>query len=98
MRRKSWVFALAVVVVFGGIGGASATAKKAKPKGGAMFGAITAQDWPVLFRATPDRRLIVAMTIVLDEKCSSGNNLSGIGTGDKAVPVTAGGAFHDAFT
>jgi len=64
---------------------------------GVMLGAFTNQGWPVLFRVTADRALIVRAQIVFDEKCSDGSTAFGIGSGDMALTVRSG-AFSDSFS
>jgi hypothetical protein len=57
------------------------------------FGAFTAQDWPVLFQVTTDRRLITRAGSAFDLSCQSGSTPSGIGDTFKALPISATGAF-----
>jgi hypothetical protein len=84
-----------VAVLIAGLGGGSASASKSKTT---MYGAITKQQWPVLFHISSDRKLVVEMAIVLDETCKSGQVLSGIGTGDKAISISKSGAIRDSFS
>jgi hypothetical protein len=60
---------------------------------GSIFGAVTSQGNPVLFKVTTNRRLITRLLITVEEKCQSGETLVVSAGGNAAVAISGKGTF-----
>jgi hypothetical protein len=96
-RFGSLLTASVAVLSAGMCNAVAAYGRTAKPTT-TMFGAFTAQKWPVLFEVRTDRSLIRRMQIVMDEKCASGHRNDGIGAVDKGISISRTGSFSDSYT
>jgi hypothetical protein len=76
---------------------AAAYGRSARPTT-TVFGAVTSQEWPLLFEVNTARSLITRVQAVLNEQCSSGHTNYGVGSGDKDIPIKRTGSFSDSYT
>ena len=97
-HRVGSLLTTSVVLLSVGMSSAVAAYGRAAKPTTAMFGAFTAQEWPVLFQVRTDRSLITRMQIIMDENCSSGHTNFGVGAGDKGISVSRTGSFSDSYT
>jgi hypothetical protein len=96
-RTVSLLTASVAVLGAGACNAVAAYGRPAKPTT-TVFGAITSQEWPLLFEVNTARSLITRAEIVLNEQCQSGHTNYGIGSGDKGISIKRTGSFSDSYT
>ncbi len=92
-RRIVTVAVLAAFAVAGPIAVAQGASSKSKVARGVVFGAVTAQDFPVVIELSKTGRKIVRASIGLDLKCGTPDVSLTIPDGVTNVPVSAAGKF-----
>ena len=92
-RRIVAIAALATVGAGGQVAVAEGADSKSKVAQGVVFGAVTAQDFPVVIELSKTGRKIVRASIGLDMKCGAPDVSITIPDNVKNIPVKASGKF-----
>jgi len=91
-RRMLVVAALASLSVAGPITAAQGAASRSKVTQGVVYGAVTAQGYPVVIKLSKTGRKVVRATVGIDLKCQVPPDIT-IPDDVKNIPVSAAGKF-----